>query len=94
MIGILATSKSNRSANVQEKTLEEARESLQEAIALILISNRQLAEQQLSDKEVIREKITVKISVKRRKLIRYLEDNGCLFLLLRWKAYHLLQSIK
>jgi predicted RNase H-like HicB family nuclease len=48
-------------ANVQEKTLEEARESLQEAIALILISNRQLAEQQLSDKDVIREQITVQI---------------------------------
>ncbi|MBW4605802.1 MAG: type II toxin-antitoxin system HicB family antitoxin [Hassallia sp. WJT32-NPBG1] len=28
-------------ANVQEKTLEEARESLHEAIELILISNRQ-----------------------------------------------------
>jgi predicted RNase H-like HicB family nuclease len=67
----LATSKSNRSANVQEKTLEEARESCTEAIALILVSNPQLAEQQLSDKEVIREKITVQISVKRRKLIRY-----------------------
>ena len=48
-------------ANVQEKTLEEARESLQEAIKLILISNRQLAEQQISDKDVIREKITVQI---------------------------------
>ncbi len=48
-------------ANVQEKTLEEARESLQEAIALILISNRQLAEQQISDKDVIREQITVQI---------------------------------
>ncbi|MBN4000707.1 type II toxin-antitoxin system HicB family antitoxin [Nostoc sp. LPT] len=35
-------------ANVQERTLEEARESLQEAIELILISNRELAEQQLS----------------------------------------------
>ncbi|NEU75901.1 type II toxin-antitoxin system HicB family antitoxin [Hassallia byssoidea VB512170] len=32
-------------ANVQEKTLEEARESCTEAIALILISNRELAEQ-------------------------------------------------
>ncbi|MFB2922361.1 MULTISPECIES: type II toxin-antitoxin system HicB family antitoxin [Aerosakkonema] len=32
-------------ANVQEKTLDEARESLQEAIELILISNRKLAEQ-------------------------------------------------
>lgn len=48
-------------ANVQEKTLEEARESLQEAIALILISNRELAEQKISDKDVIREKITVKM---------------------------------
>lgn len=48
-------------ANVQEKTLEEARESLQEAIELILISNRELAEQQISDKDVIREKITVKM---------------------------------
>ena len=35
-------------ANVQERTLEEARESLREAIELILISNRELAEQQLS----------------------------------------------
>ncbi|AFZ26145.1 hypothetical protein Cylst_4035 [Cylindrospermum stagnale PCC 7417] len=34
-------------ANVQEKTLEEARESLREAIELILISNRELTEQQL-----------------------------------------------
>lgn len=47
--------------NVQEKTLEEARESLREAIELILISNRELAEQELSGKDVIREKITVKI---------------------------------
>lgn len=31
-------------ANVQEKTLAEARESLREAIELILISNRELAE--------------------------------------------------
>ncbi|MBN3949141.1 MAG: type II toxin-antitoxin system HicB family antitoxin [Nostoc sp.] len=35
-------------ANVQERTLEEARESLREAIELILISNRELAEQQIS----------------------------------------------
>ncbi len=48
-------------ANVQEKTLEDARESLREAIELILISNRELTEQQLSGKIVIREQITVKI---------------------------------
>ncbi len=46
-------------ANVQEKTLEEARESLREAIELILISNRELAEQELSGKSVIREQIEV-----------------------------------
>jgi predicted RNase H-like HicB family nuclease len=48
-------------ANVQEKTLEEARESLREAIELILISNRELAEQELSGKDVIREEIKVNI---------------------------------
>lgn len=48
-------------ANVQEKTLEEARESLREAIELILISNRELAEQELSGKSVIREQIKVNI---------------------------------
>lgn len=48
-------------ANIQEKTLEEARVSLHEAIELILLANRELAEQQLADKNVIRERITVKI---------------------------------
>lgn len=48
-------------ANVQEKTLEEARESLREAVELILISNRQLAEQEILGKDVILEQITVKI---------------------------------
>lgn len=48
-------------ANVQEITLEAARESLQEAIELILLSNRELAEQQILGKNVIREAITVKI---------------------------------
>ncbi|MGB6300201.1 MAG: type II toxin-antitoxin system HicB family antitoxin [Rivularia sp. (in: cyanobacteria)] len=48
-------------ANVQERTLEKARESLQEAIELILLSNRELAEQQIFGKNVIREAITVNI---------------------------------
>ncbi|MBD2502094.1 type II toxin-antitoxin system HicB family antitoxin [Anabaena azotica] len=48
-------------ANVQEKTLAEARESLREAVELILISNRELAERQILDKNVIREQIKVKI---------------------------------
>ncbi|HLO47456.1 MAG TPA: type II toxin-antitoxin system HicB family antitoxin [Kamptonema sp.] len=46
-------------ANVQEKTLEEAKESLREAIELIIISNRELTEQELSGKNVIREEIKV-----------------------------------
>ncbi len=37
--------------------VDEARESLREAIELILISNRKLAEQQLSSKDVVREQI-------------------------------------
>lgn len=48
-------------ANVQEKTLEEVKESLREAVELILISNRELAEQELSGKNVIREEIKVSI---------------------------------
>jgi predicted RNase H-like HicB family nuclease len=48
-------------ANVQEKTLEEARESLREAIELIIVSNRELAEKQLSGKNFIREEITIEI---------------------------------
>lgn len=49
------------SANVQEKTLEEARESLREAIELILISSRELVERELSGKDVIREEINVNV---------------------------------
>lgn len=48
-------------ANVQEKTLEEARKSLREAIELILRSNRELAEKELSGKDVIREQIKVNV---------------------------------
>jgi predicted RNase H-like HicB family nuclease len=48
-------------ANVQEKTLEEARESLREAIEIILRSNRELAEKELSGKNVIREQIMVNV---------------------------------
>lgn len=48
-------------ANTQGKTLEEARENLREAIELILTSNRELSEKELTGKEVIREKIKVAI---------------------------------
>jgi predicted RNase H-like HicB family nuclease len=48
-------------ANTQGRTLEEARENLREAVQLILMSNRELAENELSGKEVIREEITVNV---------------------------------
>ncbi|HKI02556.1 MAG TPA: type II toxin-antitoxin system HicB family antitoxin [Thermoanaerobaculia bacterium] len=42
-------------ANTQGSTLEEARENLQEAVALVLEANRTLAEEELHGAEVIRE---------------------------------------
>ncbi|MDY6894095.1 MAG: type II toxin-antitoxin system HicB family antitoxin [Thermotogota bacterium] len=48
-------------ANTQGKTLEEVRENLHEAIELILISNRELTEKELSCKDFIREEIKVDV---------------------------------
>ena len=42
-------------ANTQGNTLEETRENLQEAIELILETNRALAEEKIGGQEVIRE---------------------------------------
>jgi predicted RNase H-like HicB family nuclease len=42
-------------ANTQGATLEEARENLQEAVALVLEANRELAEQSLTGQIVVRE---------------------------------------
>jgi len=42
-------------ANTQGSTLEEARENLREAVSLVLEANRALAEEDLTDTEVIRE---------------------------------------
>lgn len=42
-------------ANTQGATLEEARENLREAVTLVLEANRALAEEDLTDTEVIRE---------------------------------------
>lgn len=46
-------------ANTQGATLEEARENLQEAIALVLEANRELIEETAAGSELIREPITV-----------------------------------
>jgi len=48
-------------ANTQGRTLEEARENLREAIELILLSNRELAEKKLASKDFIREEMKVAI---------------------------------
>ena len=42
-------------ANTQGATLEEARENLQEAVALVLEANRELAEKALAGQQVTRE---------------------------------------
>jgi len=42
-------------ANTQGRTLEEARENLIEAVGLIIRANRELAEESLAGKNVIRE---------------------------------------
>jgi predicted RNase H-like HicB family nuclease len=46
-------------ANTQEATLEEARENLKEAVALVLDANRQLVEKSLRGKTVTREPLVV-----------------------------------
>jgi len=48
-------------ANTQGATLEEARENLKEAVRLVLEANKQLAEEELAGKEVIREKFEFSI---------------------------------
>ena len=42
-------------ANTQGSTLDEARENLQEAVALVLEANRELAEKSLTEQTVVRE---------------------------------------
>ncbi len=63
-------------ANMQGDTLDEARTNLQEAVQLVLGSNRALAEESLQNKTVIREPF----AMKRVDLIRHLEFHGVQFL--------------
>ena len=46
-------------ANTQAATLEEARESLVEAVSLVLDANRTLAEESIQGQTVIREPLTL-----------------------------------
>lgn len=46
-------------ANTQGETLEEARENLREAVALVLDANRELSEETISGVDVIRETLVL-----------------------------------
>ncbi|MEG3438830.1 type II toxin-antitoxin system HicB family antitoxin [Pannus brasiliensis CCIBt3594] len=48
-------------ANTQGNTLEETRENLEEAIALVLEANRLLAEEQIRGQDVIRESVVFSV---------------------------------
>lgn len=48
-------------ANTQGETLEEARENLAEAVALILEANREAAEREIAGRSVIREALRVTV---------------------------------
>jgi predicted RNase H-like HicB family nuclease len=54
-VGYIAFVEEVPGANTQGETLEEARENLREAVALVLEANRALAEEELGSAEVIRE---------------------------------------
>ncbi|WHZ16050.1 MAG: hypothetical protein OJF52_002898 [Nitrospira sp.] len=49
-------------ANTQGATLDEARENLKEAVALILEANRELAEQEIAGRAVIKEDLVIQAS--------------------------------
>jgi len=48
-------------ANTQGDTLDEARENLKDAVAMILQANRELAEREIKGKDVIREELIVSV---------------------------------
>jgi len=48
-------------ANAQERTLDEARESLKEAVSLIIESNRELGRKELNGAQVLREALEIEV---------------------------------
>ena len=57
--GYLAFVEELPGANTQGATLDEARENLQEAVAMVMEANRQLAEEDLGGQTVIRESLRI-----------------------------------
>ena len=56
--GYVAFVEELRGANTQGETIEEARDNLREAVALVLEANRALAEQSLVGADFVRERLT------------------------------------
>lgn len=56
--GYLAFVEELPGANTQGATLDEARENLQEAVAMVMEANRALVEEDLGDQSVIREPLS------------------------------------
>ena len=46
-------------ANAQGRTLDEARENLREAVALVIETNRELARREAAGREVLREELVI-----------------------------------
>ena len=48
-------------ANTQGRTLDEARENLKEAVALVLEAKRELAEKEIAGRSVVKEELVVNV---------------------------------
>jgi predicted RNase H-like HicB family nuclease len=59
--GYIAFAEELPGTNTQGATLEEARENLKEAIELVLAANRELAQEEVQDGEVVREQMRIAI---------------------------------
>ena len=60
-VGYIAFVEELPGANTQAETLDEAKNNLEEAIQLVLETNRFLAEEQLQGQDIIRESIVYKV---------------------------------
>src|SRR5215831_5765934 len=80
-------------ANTQGKTLDEARENLQEAVAMVLQANRELAEESLRGTEVVREPVALTTT---RSAVIYcaISKKRMRISSRRWQSHNLCQSAR
>ena len=81
-------------ANTQGETIEEARENLKEAVALLLESYREEAENRVSTTlgSTKEEFILQAAWMKLKDLLKHLEDHNCRFVRQGWKSHCLQES--